>query len=301
MPPPANLNSTNRKTLADRAGEVSRPAPMPPGSRPLNSGVKSYGTAAPYHDISFSASTSSFRPSSSTSSRNTSFSSSIGPGGRPPSAYSNRGQAVIGNSRVRKPSQLRRPSTSQDMRQNMNRANQGIGQNTGMLKFSYTPLENIQLGGQESGGCYETRMNRTSSWASRTRPSETVRNFSLSSTFGRLSIHSKSQPTFKAETESLFSPCRIPIQTPQTPSVLFPAESLSPCKSPKRPKALAPFLTRDSNTRAAESEWDSQIRIENVEKMCFKLQGQIGDATSETIDLKNVNSELKARSEFSRF
>lgn len=297
MPPPANPNPMKRKTLVAKGGEPIRPAP---GTRSINSGIKPCGIAGPYRDNSSATSISSFHPSSSTATRNASFSNSVGFGSRPPSSQFNRPQSALANSRLQKPT-THRPSTSLDVHHTVNKVNQGSGKIAGMAPFSSISPENLKLGRKDINRSYETQMIQTSDWVSRSCPAKSIRDFSLSTLFSHLSIHSKPQPTPKAEIESLLTPSRIPIQTLKTSSVAFPIESPSPCKSSKKPKTLAPFLTRDSNTRAAEPESETEVRLQNIEKLYQNLQGQIGEATSESGDLKKLNSEFKSRSEHNMF
>ncbi|KAK0511539.1 hypothetical protein JMJ35_006112 [Cladonia borealis] len=114
MLPPPN-NDRKRKTLAERAGEPSRPTPAPPSSRPVNPHVRATSLAGVARETSFSSSVSS-RPSSVASTRNTSgssYSSSIGPGSRPPTSHSYRPQSAMSYQRFQRPvSSLNRPATS---------------------------------------------------------------------------------------------------------------------------------------------------------------------------------------------
>lgn len=114
MLPPPN-NDRKRKTLAERAGEPSRPTPAPPSSRPVNAHVRATSLAGVARETSFSSSVSS-RPSSVASTRNTSgssYSSSVGPGSRPPSSNSYRPQSAMSHPRFQRPvSSLNRPATS---------------------------------------------------------------------------------------------------------------------------------------------------------------------------------------------
>lgn len=296
MPPPASTLPTKRKTLVEKGGEPNRPAP---GTRSINAGFKYNGITGSYRETSSVTSISSLRPPSTTSTRNASFSNSVGAGGRLPSL---RPQSAASNSRSQKPSSVQhRPSTSLDVCHTTNRVNQGVGEITGMAPFSSISPENLKLGGQDINKSYETHMNQKSDWASRSYPAKSIRDFSLSTLFSQLSIYSKPQPTPKVELEPLLTPSRIPIQSPRVSSVASPLESISPCKSSKKPKNLAPFLTRDSNTRAAAPGFDAQSRLENVENMYHNLQVQISEATSESGDLKKLNSEFKIRSKWNTF
>lgn len=301
MPPPP-IQIPSRKTLAERAGEPNKPAPLPSGSRSINVNNNAFGTAGPYRDISLTASTSSNRSSSSISTRNPSFSSSTSSSIRPYSTYSHRPQSAAGNSRIRKPSTSQhRSSTSLGNRRLANSVIQGTDQNTGMAPFPSVSPEIFQCGNQKSDGSFQTQMKKSSGWVSFPRRAKAIRDISLNTMFSRLTLHNDSQPSAKAGSESLLTPSRIPKQTPRTPAAVFPAECPSPSKSQKKQKTLAPFLTRDSNLRATDPEWDSKVRIENVEKICFQLQGQIGDATSESVNLKKLNSDMGSRSEWKAF
>ncbi|KAK0121766.1 kinesin-like nuclear fusion protein [Cadophora gregata] len=127
MPPPSSLKhklggtynepEPKRKTLAERAGEVgSRSIAAPTTSaRPAVKGTSLVGAGKSMHsrNPSFTSSASSRAPSvSSRNTSNSSFSSSVGPNGRPKSSYGGRSQ--LSQSTTTRSTALPRPATSMD-------------------------------------------------------------------------------------------------------------------------------------------------------------------------------------------
>ncbi|KAH9214620.1 P-loop containing nucleoside triphosphate hydrolase protein [Leptodontidium sp. 2 PMI_412] len=126
MPPPTSLKhklggtfnepEPKRKTLAERAGEPRSIAAPTPSSRPPVKGTSLVGAGKSMHsrNPSFTSSTSSRAPSvSSRHTSNGSFSSSVGPNGRPKSSYGSRSQ-FSQSTMTRGTTALPRPATSMD-------------------------------------------------------------------------------------------------------------------------------------------------------------------------------------------
>lgn len=90
------------------------------------------------------------------------------------------------------------------------------------------------------------------------------------------------------------TPSHIPKLVPQ---VALPAETPSPSKSPKKTPRTAPalplYLNRTSNEVIA---WDTDSRLEEVEKMCSQFKEKMDGATTESKSLKDMTELYKLRS-----
>ena len=290
MPPPPS--ALKRKTLADRAGEPSRPAPAPPSSRPVNAVVKATSIAGVRREPSFSSSVASSRPASVSSIRsvsNSSFSGSVGFGSRPPSAHANRPQTAMSQSRIQQPRPTpSRPSTSLEVQSGTG----AIGKRKGRTPFS----SNLKQCTEEEiypkiNGSYDTLLNYTSTWVSKCPPGKSFREVSLSTAFKSLTLDSASQATPKVVADASSTPSQIP---KRVTGVMNVSEAQSPSKSPqKTPKPLPQFLNRQSNIELA---WDTKGRLEDMEQMCSEFKEKIDGATTESNGLKDMITVYKSRS-----
>lgn len=290
MPPP--VNNLKRKTLVDRAGETSRPAPAPPSSRPISAAVKATSIAGAYREPSFSSSAASSRPASVSSIRsvsNSSFSSSVGFGNRPASVQASRPNTAMGKSRIQQPTPTpSRPSTSMEAHP----GTESLGKRQGRIPFS----SNLKQCAEEEiypriNGSHDTLLNFTSTWASKPPPRQSLREVSLNTRFQDLTLESVVQDTPKVFTEASSTPSQIP---KRVPGVLNASEASSPSKSPqKTPRPLPQFLNRHSNITLA---WDTNGRLEDMEHICSDFKEKINGATIESNGLKDMITVYKSRS-----
>lgn len=121
-PPPANL--PGRKTLVETGGELYKPKPAHSNSRSVNAAAKTTFIAGPSRQASSSVSSS--YQSSASSSRHASFSTSVGPGARQPSAQVHRSQSAMANSRLQRPTpNPSRPLTALEVHAETSNMSQG--------------------------------------------------------------------------------------------------------------------------------------------------------------------------------
>ena len=204
MPPPQNMNTLKRKTLAERAGEpTARPAPAPPTSRTLNAHVRATSITGVPQDLSLSSSMSSRQTSraSTRNNSNSSYSSSVGT--RPPSSQSYRPQtAKAAHSRLQRPVSNIRPATSLEVHEEESEMARAIGKRKGRIPLSScpNPPEYSSLRLPKLRGC-------------------SIRDFStgsLNTKFNTLSLesgHTQSAP--KVDVEVPATPSQIPKLVPQ--------------------------------------------------------------------------------------
>lgn len=283
MPPPPN--HLKRKTLAERAGETSRPAPAPPSSRPVNAAVRATSIAGAPRVSPFSSSVSSARPASVSSVRsvsNSSFSSSGGFGGRPPSAQANRPSTAMSKSRLQQPTATpSRSSTSLDVHPETAAVGKRKGRIPFRLNFRSCAEEEMD---QRINGGYDPLLNYDSTRVS-CPPRKSLWEVSLNAAMKNLTHDSK------VVLDAPSTPSQIP---KRVPSALNASEALSPSKSPqKTPKPLPKFLNRDSNTTIA---WDTKGRLEDMEQMCSEFKEKVDGANVESNGLKDTLTIYKSRS-----
>ncbi|KAI9823787.1 MAG: hypothetical protein M1819_001134, partial [Sarea resinae] len=311
LPEPA----PKRKTLAERAGEISKAGLAAPSSaRPINSAVKAT-TLAGVRNASLSSSVSSRTPSAS--SRNvsgSSFATSIGPGSRPPSIpEASRPQTSMGYGRssvqAAAPAPASRPASSlDDITAGSERPK--VGKRKGMPALSISTFQNSPaLQRNRPMGSYDNRLNYISNWSSscaartcQTPPSiGSHRDFSIPSAMAGLTLD-KRRPAIDRN-ETVKTPSKIPklkpippptdsssIHLPQTPSKSL---KLKRSKSPMK----MPFMTPDSNLQAA---WDTKGRLEDIEYLYTELKEKMSgtanerDVLEETVGLYRTRiSELE--------
>lgn len=82
----------------------------------------------------------------------------------------------------------------------------------------------------------------------------------------------------------------------RNPRVAVPTEIPSPSKSPRRAPVNRPFLTRDSNTRAASASWGQpEDRLLGIEEAADKFTKGLEEMNIERTDLKEALEIYKAR------
>lgn len=279
MPPPTN--GMKRKTLAERAGETARQAPAPPSSRPMNAYIRATSIAGAPREPSFGSSISSSRPSSVSSMRNvsnSSYSSSLGMGNRPPSAQTNRAQSALGHSRLQRPHYgQNRPATSLEVHPEESIKSQVLGKRKGETPFS---------SGCESILEYSPLKARS------------LRDVSIATAMKSLNL---------CETPIVHYDPRLDAGVPSTPSqipkmvprALVESEIQKPSRSPKKtPKPITRFLNKDTNNTVVV--WDHDSRLEEVENMCSQFKEEIKGATAESNGLKEMTAVYKNRSTSAR-
>ncbi|MCJ1243548.1 kinesin-like nuclear fusion protein [Trapelia coarctata] len=306
LPPPSG--ALKRKTLAETAGEVVKPKPAPPSSRPVNATVKATTIAGLSRQTSYSSSTSS-RPPSASSMRNvsnTSFSSSVG-GARPPSSAGHRPHASTSSYAMQKPAMApRRPASSFDNRQDHNRTVQANGNRDSMTPFHSPTKEFLKLRECASFASYEKQNDSISNWSSSVasstqtlRHSKSLRDISLTTALGALSLNAHDCVAIPEECITIpTTPSHIP---KRKMSKLSLAQGHAPLtKSPRKtPKPVEPLLNRFSNIKAPLVAWDTESRLENVEHMYSELEKTfektVKSTTTESNSLRETIGLYKAR------
>ena len=301
-PPPGQLK---RKTLAERAGENPRPAPPPPSqlnTRLANAPVKGATVANLHRQTSFSSSISS-KPSSLSSMRhtpNSSFSSSMGLGNRPPSAQSHRSQtAASGRPPPKNVPRGNRPASSSDTYPMKTDAMQTFGNSKSISPFpsNHKRYPSHMTPGKISQESYDNQMNSISEWSSHSNPRKSFRDISISTAFSGLTLEPTKSISLSTvdEAEVPSSPSHIPICS-RTPSSSLPPRTPSPSRSRRKTQNLA-YLTRESNTKAIV--WDQETRIENMENSFIQLQTTMSSTLTESHSLKETIAVYKSRSMYS--
>lgn len=296
MPPPSKCPP--RETLVERAGKPGRQPAAHPNPRPMTSGVNATSLTGP-RSTSYSSSTSSSRPPSSASGRNvsnSSFSSSVGPASRLPSAQSIRSQSLNGHSRLQKPSYgNRRAASSLEVYDEEPNTAQVLGKRKGRTPSSSTlesspetlhPSKLRSNGDPGSMHVSPTRMRKH-------RSAMTLRECSIATAMGGLNLNgTSSHPTPILEEAVPVTPSQIPkLANHASHSALS-----SPTRSPKKktPKALPLYLNKSTNDTTIA--WDHDQRLLEVEHMQKKMLSDIKGATSETESMKEIVNVYKERS-----
>ena len=305
-PPPGHLK---RKTLAEKAGEVSRPVPAPPTSRPLGAHTRATSVAGVSRQNSFSSSTST-RPNSSASSyrngSNSSFSSSVGHG-------------RIASGQSSRPHTAMSAHTSQRSTTGQNRPASSIDSHTGNGRSIHYdgPANSMRHISSSVRNCSASSVVRKTSWASndsQTKYTEvwpssandqfrhdphikSLRDISLiSQGVTSMSLYANTvilQPHQKEQERprSPQTPSQIP--TKRKSATPLSTANASPLKSSRKTERVGGFLSKDSNIKLAD--WDLGNRVENIESMYAELKATVNSTTAESNNLKDNNSLLKAR------
>lgn len=279
MPPPPAIPPV-RKTLVEQGGEPYKPKPAHSNPRSINAVGKATSIAGPSRQNSSSFSSS--YQSSAPSNRHASFSTSVGPGARQPTAQSHRSQSAMANSRLQRPTpNSSRPVTALEIHPETSSVSQGEKKRKGMLPISSITRNNSTR--LEIKQSYDTQLNHNSNWASRPCSQASSREVSISTAFSGLSIHSKTQSTPVVDLKALSTPSQLPKRNIR---VTMSMETPSPSKSPRKASSFRPFLTRDSHTRAA-SWGEPEDRLSNVEKDMNKFKENLEgmNVMRDTIDV----------------
>jgi len=289
MPPPAS--TVNRKTLVERAGETARPISGASGSRQVSASVKTTSLAGTARQASFSSSTSSMRPPSLSSMRNASngsFSTSVSSGSRPPSSQYFRPQTAMGSSRIQKPvTNSVRPSTAMETHNTGPQSRKRKGMTPFSLDVDGTPMP-AQM---QRNGSQDPNMNYASGWGSKSVYPRSMRDFSISTAMGRLSLDDAVPlPASDAKSGVPFTPSQIPRLAQ---SVAEQPETPSPSKSPRKRAPAMSFLTRDSNTPVALDIVDIE---QTITQSLSLFQESITGATAESQSLKDIITMYKGSS-----
>ncbi|MCJ1464244.1 kinesin-like nuclear fusion protein [Pseudocyphellaria aurata] len=290
MPPPTNL--PGRKINVDLGGEPHRSKPAHSNSRPANETAKPTNVARMSRQTSYSTSSSS-QPFVG-SSRPASFSSSVGPSIRQTSAQFHRSQSAMASSRIQKPTpNLSRPTTASEPFSEKSSMAHGDKKRKGILLISSNPRNNsARLGIKES---YDTQLNNNSSWASRPYSQTSFREVSLNAAFSGLSLHSKTPSTPMRDLEHSVTPSQLPKRISKVAMRGQPMRTPSSSKYPRKAPDTGPFLTRDSNTRAASPSWGPfEEREEIVVELADRLNQSISDVMEKTTFRETVDL-FKAR------
>ncbi|CZS93156.1 probable carboxy-terminal kinesin 2 [Rhynchosporium agropyri] len=347
MPPPTSLkhklggafneSEPKRKTLAERAGEV-RPLVAPtPSSRPPVKGTTLVGAGKSMHsrNPSFTSSTSSRALSvSSRSTSNSSFSSSIGPNGRPKSSYGGRSQ-FSQSTATRGNTALPRPATSMDTHSSDDDL-PPPGRRKGMEPPILIPTPIQSTDGYQTIRSKKLRAPHSMQSLRTQRSAANVRDVSVSTAMSRLrldgEVKSKEQYEYQANsarmrpnqsllshkssissglrgvridnTESalaLFVPPEesVASKSPSHIPVLSKAEApmeppMRPTRTPKPSPQKTPYLTKDSNLPGFVA-WDVDLRVERMEGMFLDMQNKITGTANEQSSLQTVLDLYKDR------
>jgi kinesin family member C1 len=293
LPPPQV--GMKRKTLAERAAELPRAAPAPPGSRIAGPATKATVLANVAHH-GYASSTSS-RPASVASSRTTSTTTShhnsrFQPSThRPQTAMSHhaKSRSVHGHSRpistidgamgTTRNGQVDAPANSMPFV-----SLRKCSANTSRRKMPrFTPPRVSSDEPSDQGDIGSSTLNE--------RTVQSLRNVSLVSAMRSLSI----EPEFRA---SSASPAK-GIAT--TPTPVFPktksSAAFSPTRSTRSPRKTPSkdklFLNKYSNAKMPD--WDLGSRVENMESMYADLKTSLSTTTAESNSLKESITLYKAR------
>ncbi|KAI9675447.1 MAG: kinesin-like nuclear fusion protein [Caeruleum heppii] len=302
-----------RKTLAERAGETARiNAAAPRSNRPVSASVKAT-TLAGVRNPSFSSSVSSRTPSTSTRDTSTSsFSSSIGPGSRPPSALStHRPQTSMNHARKNTQPSMPAPRPTSSLESHDGADDRPLGKRKGMplssLSSSYTISYSPHNGmSRQAGYGYDDHVHNAGTWLSRGASSadrsaltESLRDYSLTSLdrqMSKLKLSSAQVPRAEGISTPNRSPSHIPKRLNPHISPLPIPITPSSSRSPKRTRSASPkkidFLTRDSNTQA----WDTKGRLEDMEYLYSELKERMSGAAVERNGLEETVGVYKSRS-----
>ncbi|KAI9047983.1 hypothetical protein LZ554_007781 [Drepanopeziza brunnea f. sp. 'monogermtubi'] len=311
-----------RKTLAEKAGEFHKPSVAAPTPRPQVKTTTLAGVGRSIHNRNPSNSSSSFtsRTPSVASSRNTSngsFSSSVGPNGRPKSSYAG-GRSNFSQS-TRAGTALPRPTTSMDVHSSEDDASShGSRQGTKLL----TTISSFVQSPQEHASLLMRKLRQPQSTQAlrHAESSANIRDVSVSTALSRLCIDgevkSKDMSEYQANstrmrppkrlglghkssirglridsTENalmLFQPLEESSEAPVSPSHIPKLsrsdpfmDPVTPRRTPKPSPQKTPFLTKDSNVPGFTA-WDVDDRVARMEGMVSGIFSEIEQRVSKT-------------------
>lgn len=287
---------------------------------------------------SFTSSISSRAPSvSSRNTSNSSFSSSVGPNGRPKSSYGGRSQ-FSQSTMTRGNTALPRPATSMDTHSDDDMPSQGRRKGTEPLITIYTPIKS-------NDGFHSLRSKKLRAPHSMQslRPQHStfsLRNVSVSTAMSRLrldgdvrsgeskeyqasSTRMRPPPSLLSHKSSISSGLRgLRIDSVESALVLFepPGESeapkspshipvlskaeasmeppITPRRTPRPSPQKTPYLTKDSNVPGFTA-WGVDVRVERMEGMFAEMKNQVNNTSLERSVLEEAIAVYKERSKCS--
>lgn len=276
MPEPA----PTRKTLSERAGETKRddPGAVSNTSRHVKTGGRpGLRNPQPSRNIAKSSNT------------------SVGPGGRPQPTQSN-ARLQTSLSKVQRSGKVPRPQTSIGTHEE-NASGPVLGKRKGTPQFSQSFSHCPQPPTSETvlqRGTYDNHMNYNMNWSSYQAGQ---RNTYLCMALRGLSL--KDPPP--TEVPQLQEPQKTKLPQPVTPikHTSFMTPSPSPSKSTraspqKHPRKLPAYLTRDSHTKA----WDTEDRFDGAEHLFKMFSEKIDNYNKESLNLAETVAMHKSRSKF---
>lgn len=141
----------------------------------------------------------------------------------------------------------------------------------------------------QRNGSQDPKMNYASGWGSKPVYRLSLRDASISTAMGRLSLDDAiPRPASDAKSEVPFTPSQIPRPAH---SVAQQPEIPSPSKSPRKRAPASSFLTRDSNTQVAMDLED----IDHPQSLSVFQEG-IAGATAEAQNLKDAIATYRGSS-----
>ncbi|KAH7348469.1 P-loop containing nucleoside triphosphate hydrolase protein [Rhexocercosporidium sp. MPI-PUGE-AT-0058] len=347
MPPPTSLKhklggtfnepEPKRKTLAERAGEPRSIAAPAQSTRPPVKGTSLVGAGKSMHsrNPSFTSSTSSRAPSvSSRNTSNGSFSSSVGPNGRPKSSYGGRSQ-FSQSTMTRGPTTLPRPATSMDTHSSDDDV-PSQGRRKGMEPLITLPTPIKSNDGYQSLRSKKLRAPPSMQSLRPQRSAANMRDVSVSTAMSRLrldgEVRSREPNEYQASSNRMRPPQSLlshkssissgmrglRVDSIENALVLFepPAESnapkspshipvlskveasmeppITPRRTPKPSPQKTPYLTKDSNVPGFTA-WDVDVRIERMEGMFSEMQNKVTNTSLERSVLEEAISLYKER------
>ena len=285
-PPP---NKTQRRTLAERAGDVEKRATGPSNHKFGTAYYNATSLNGASRTTSLSSSVSS-RPHSSASSRtvsNSSYSSSMGPGARPPSSASNRSISALNNHRLQRPTHGRSGNSLEPHYEEPLNGSV-LGKRKGRTPFSFQPdacSEGIQTP--------RVRQNQTgiSSPQRGLRKVVSLRDISIATQFNGLSLENeivKLGPLIKSPSSCIPRAVPSPMKSVQS----------SPSKTPRRKKSQPVFPTYLSKETNVKSAFDIDQRWEEMESFRDQVTEHARANMEEHEEMKRVMGVYKTISGF---
>ncbi|EEH22839.2 hypothetical protein PABG_05050 [Paracoccidioides brasiliensis Pb03] len=319
MPPPGTISRKyvksmtamesvqNRKTLAERGGEIRKPNQFGhSASKSLNS--------RPVYPLLPSSTSSSSRPASAAP-RNTSHTLNSASNSTTSRAHSSarniaRPQTSFGYGRTHGAASPR-PLTSMSTRDD-DFHDSILGKRKGMDTISLacsshasSPFPSLKTGPTPRKGSYDNQMNYVSDWSSsfaaqsvsHLAARETLRNVSLTTAMQGLTLntspptlilphgHDDAQETIRPKRSSSVKTTHG--ITPLSQNIPTPHKK-SPRKSPPKVKQ---YLTRDSSVEA----WDQDAKLQNMNAMCDMLLSRFHGTTNQSAGLKEAIELYKTR------
>ena len=302
LPPPPPAAGQKRKTLAEKGGEVARPAPHPPGSRVNNGGVKGATLGNLSRQGSLASSTSTRPGSSASNSRSTSNSSWASSFGRGPATGFHRPHSSMSSASTIMHPLNSRTATGVGQFGRNGRAPQMPPKADSMPPL---PLSTRRCGSSFPRERYSNRVpsgptptaNACSDSAGAPLRGKSLRDISVSSALKGLSLDPK--PSFPPPPVSNGncrspSPSHIPKKKSSITSLCGSAAA-SPRKTPKAPRitGVGAFLTVETNTR--DVDWRLQDRLDLMESEMKDFRQAAASTQAEHLAQKETLAVYRAR------